>query len=130
MVDEQRDPQDAAATLAEEVLQQWRDSNRDWELTVTQMMEAAQKARDRHAMAMRLRDAITTDGGQLPLPGAVPEPKPRKKRRVMMHVAQGAQVFCCPKCDETAPVPDDASRWQRMSGIPCPRCNAELEGDQ
>lgn len=56
-------------------------------------------------------------------------PMPRKRRRVMMKLAdfgQGAALFRCGKCELSGWVKVDESEpvWRLKKGRPCPRCNA------
>ena len=126
MNEETRDPQDVAASEAEAILIDWKANDRSWTKTIEGLKADADNSARRYEMALRLQVVFAADGGQLPLiPDAVSEPlKPRAKGRRMMHTeGVGDELFRCPKCQDTAPVPPGMTESARKRGVPCPRCN-------
>lgn len=57
--------------------------------------------------------------------------KPRRKRRVMMHVVDGGVdmiQFECFKCGYNSGwIPNDKSLTENKRGIPCPKCNCSID---
>lgn len=127
MTEQERDPLDLAADEAADVMGE--REKMPWSDFIEMLQHRAETSARRLGIAQRLQAAFAAEGGQLPLiPDAVPEPKrPRAPRRILMHAGELAGSFECPKCHETAPIPEDISDVARKRGIPCPKCNAETE---
>jgi len=115
---------------AKAVFEEWKASGMTLPEFVSCKAADANERQERHVMAIRLQ-AFMEDGQQPLIPGAVPEPKPRKPRRVMMHVEQvdGGECFQCSKCGTATELLGAMTEAARKRGIPCPKCNAK-QGDQ
>ena len=128
MTDEaERDPRDIAAEETSELLQEWRDSGKRWQEFLTGLYSDEERTERRLRCGIRANASFETAGGQLPLPGIVPEPKrARAPRRVLMHVGivDGLHSFVCPKCDASESIPEGMTEAAKDRGIPCPKCNA------